>query len=154
MVGARQSRLRFGILGISPNEAAYRPGYSVIKPMSECVMLSTAFIVYERGVGSARQTTAAQQTVGRAYESCRRRRCNLMRALVFELARLDDQGELVLLRWQRAGREVRECARRIEGFVEVDLDAIRLGQFDVQEAAGAIGSACRSSASENITNNS
>lgn len=51
----------------------------------------------------------------------------LMRALVFELAHLDSQGELILLRRQRAGREVRECARRIEGFVEVDLDAIRIG---------------------------
>src|ERR1700691_6054474 len=62
-----------------------------------------------------------------------------MRALVFELARIDGQSELILLRRQRAGREVRECARRIEGCIEVDLDAIRIGQSDVQEAAGAVG---------------
>jgi hypothetical protein len=62
-----------------------------------------------------------------------------MRALVFELAGVDSQGELILLRRQRAGGEVRECAGRIEGFVEVDLDAIRMGQSDVEEAAGAIG---------------
>jgi hypothetical protein len=34
---------------------------------------------------------------------------------------------------------MRTLARRIEGFVEVDLGAIRIGQSDVQEAAGAIG---------------
>src|ERR1700722_13138897 len=63
----------------------------------------------------------------------------LMCAFVFKLARIDGQGEPILLRRQRAGGEVGECTRRIEGLVEIDFDAIRVGQSDVQEAPGPIG---------------
>jgi hypothetical protein len=54
-----------------------------------------------------------------------------MRALVFEPACINGQGEPILLRRQRARREIREGTWGIEGFVEVDFDPTRIGQSDV-----------------------
>jgi hypothetical protein len=50
-----------------------------------------------------------------------------MHALVLEFARLDRKAEPILRRRQWAGGEARERAGRIEGFVEIDVDAIRMG---------------------------
>ena len=61
----------------------------------------------------------------------------LRSAFVLELARLDGQREPIL-RWrQRTRPKVGEGTRRIEGLVEVDLDAIPLGQSGIRKPPGA-----------------
>src|SRR5579859_4753704 len=56
-----------------------------------------------------------------------------------EFPRPDRQGKPVLLRRTRAGREIRKTARRREGAIKIDHDAIRGIRFgDVEEASGSV----------------
>src|SRR5882762_2726489 len=57
---------------------------------------------------------------------------------VLLLARIDPELQAVLWRWQRAGREVVQRARRVEGLVEIHPRRLALGQGDVKEPSGAV----------------
>src|SRR6267154_5403828 len=67
-----------------------------------------------------------------------RLRAMLRAAGVLLLARVDPELQAVLRRGQRAGREVIERARRVEGLVEIHQRRLALRQRDVQEASAAV----------------
>src|SRR2546421_8051584 len=55
------------------------------------------------------------------------------------LARWNRKRQAILLRWQRTGSELRECARRTVGLIEIDHDvARRVRRIDIQIATSRI----------------
>ncbi len=62
----------------------------------------------------------------------------LRAAGVFLLAGIDPELQAILRRRQRAGREVIQGARRVEGLVEVHQRRMALRQRDVEEASAAV----------------
>src|SRR5260221_1966659 len=61
------------------------------------------------------------------------------RQVKIELASLDSYLELVFLDRQRAGRELRERARRVVSAIEVQIDDAVVRERRVEEASGFVG---------------